>query len=332
MVESAAKPASGVRTALIVLLLAAALLAGCSQGAKDKLAQVDEQGQPCTTLHGVVVDEAIRPVADVLVEVVGVNATVEPTGADGTFMLPCLADGAYTLRAAQPLYSSVQQSFEIGADVDGREPSILKVQLQRLIFGTPYAATQSFEGFVVCSVGFFEYASEECGEGVGVPCEVPLQGCNRVGGQSNNHAQWDFYLDGGFASTLVVDMVWEPTSDTLKEFQLNLGNDWTCDPTCNGNPLNVTGGPSPLYATVDFDGLNLTDKAGNPVPFDANTRFSTFIWPNWGCANFGVSTDPDCLQQLNVAVNQQYQAFATAFYYLPAPAGWSFLTDENPYK
>ena len=84
------------------------------------------------------------------------------------------------------------------------------------------------------------------------------------------------------------------------------------------------------YAAVDFDGLNLTDRQGEPVVFDASTRFSTMIWPNSGCADFGLSTDPDCLQQLNVALNQKYQMFATAFYCLPAPGGWSLLTDAVP--
>ncbi len=313
---------------LAVAAALALLLAGCSQGPAAAPQQVDDEGQPCSALRGVVVDEAIRPVKDATVEVVGANGTLLSTGTDGTFTLPCLADGAYVLVVRQPLYGDVQQTVEVRHE--SGEPPIVKVQLTRVVFGTPYAVAQSFDGFLVCSVGFFEYASEECGEGVGVPCEVPLLGCQRVGGQGNNHAQWDFWLDGGFARTLVVEMVWEPSSGTLKEFQLNVGNDWTCDPTCNGNPLNVTGGPSPLRATVDFDGLNLTDRQGDPVAFDASTRFSTMVWPNWGCANFGVSTDPDCLQQLNVALNQQYKMFATAFYYLPAPEGWSFLTDEVP--
>ena len=163
---------------------------------------------------------------------------------------------------------------------------------------------------------------------MGVPCEVPQPvGCHRWGGQSNNHAQWDFRLDGDFVRTLVVEMMWTPTSSTMKEFQLNVGNDWTCDPTCNGNPLNVTGGPSPLRATVDFP-HDLTNRDGSAVTLGSDTRFSTMIWPNWGCANFGVSTDPNCLQQLNVAINQAYTMFATAFYYLPAPDGWSFVNGD----
>ncbi|MEA3136029.1 MAG: hypothetical protein QOC71_310, partial [Thermoplasmata archaeon] len=251
------------------------------------------------------------------------------TDEGGAFVLSGLEPGTYFVKAEHPLYDSAQQSVEVVAGV--ADPDDVKLQLNRVIFAQPYAQLQKFDGFVVCSIGFFIYASEECGEGVGVPCEVPVLGCQRVGGQGNNFAQWDFYLDGGFARTLVVEMSWTPASDTAQEFQLNVGNDWTCDPTCNGNALNVTGGPSPLYATVDFLGLNLTDKDGAPVPFDASTRFSTFVWPNWGCANFSVTTDPDCLQQLNVAINQPYQMFATAFYYLPAPAGWSFLAgDEVP--
>ena len=310
---------------LTVLVL---LLAGCAGGSgTDSADGLDQVVAQPGTIAGVVVDQAIRPLAGVLVEVAGTEIRAQ-SGDDGGFVLEGVAAGVHLVKASHGLYDTQQQTVEV---LEGQAGASVRFQLTRVILATPYMQVLKFDGFLVCSVGFWLYASEECGEGVGVPCEVPSVGCQRVGGQGNNFAQWDFYLDGGFARTLVVEMTWEPTSDTLREFQLNLGNDWTCDPTCNGNALNVTGGPSPLYATVDFP-QNLTLKDGTPITMDSETRFSTFVWPNWGCSNFGAPS-PDCAQQLNFAFNQPYQVFATAFYYLPAPPGWSFLAgDADPFR
>jgi hypothetical protein len=293
----------------------ALVLAGCSASpAHPPGASASGSLQP-GTLVGVVVDQAVRPLAGAAVQVVdaGRNAT---TDAQGGFRFEGLTAGNHLVRASSPLYDTQQQSVEVPAA--GVAPTV-RIQLTRQIFAQPYAQVQKFDGFVVCSVGFSLYASEECGEGVGVPCQVPVFGCQRVGGQGNNHAQWDFWLDGPFVRTLVVEMAWDSTSPTLKEFQLNVANDWTCDPFCNGAQLNVTGGPSPLRGAVDFDGVQLVDHNGTKVPLTADTRFSTFVWPNWG------SGDP---QQLNVAINQPFTQYATAFYYLPAPQGWSFLAGD----
>lgn len=307
--------------AVAAAVLACLVLAGCAGSPEAKSGPEAPPPVP-GSITGVVVDEAIRPIAGALVEVLGPSAA-EPglsslTDGEGRFTLLGVDPGVHIVRASHGLYATQQQTVEVR---DGAEEGVqAKFQLVRVILEDPYAQIQAFDGFLVCSVGFSLYASEECGEGAGVPCEVPPPvGCQRYGGQGNNFAQWDFYLDGPFVKTLIVEMAWEPTSPTLEEFQLNIGNDWTCDPFCNGNPLNVTGGPSPIYSTVSFDGLQLTDRGGNDVDLTSETRFSTFVWPNWG------SGDPE---QLNVAVNQPYQVFAVAFYYLPAPAGWSFLAGD----
>lgn len=302
-----------MRAAAVAALALAALLAGCSKAPEPAAPEL--QAEP-GSVAGVVVDEALRPIDRATVELVDANRTTE-TDAQGVFRFPDVAPGTHFLKASHPLYDTAQQAVEVPES--GTAPTA-RILLNRVIFAQPYAQLQKFDGFLVCSVGFSLYASEECGEGVGVPCQVPQPvGCHRVGGQGNNHAQWDFFLDGPHVRTLVVEMAWEPSSPTLKEFQLNVGNDWTCDPTCIANFLNVTGGPSPLRATVDFDGLQLKDRDGNPVDLTAETRFSTFVWPNWG------SGDP---QELNVAYNQPFTVLATAFYYLPPPPGWAYLAGD----
>lgn len=319
---------------LAALLLVAAVLAGCSGGSPsdDSAAPLDVDADT-GGIRGIVVDESIRPITGALVEFL-CTGTSNVTGEDGTFSVVDVAPGACIVRASHPLYDVVQLSVDVVAG-DG-DPPLLKVLLTRVIFAEPYSTVQDFRGFLVCSIGFFLYASEECGEGVGVPrnsCFVidtdpvpcvanPVLPGERLGSTGANQAQWDFWLDGPFARTLIVEMQWKASSPTLKEFELNLGNDWVCDPFCNGNQLNITGGPSPLYMTVDFP-RELTTKDGDPTELSADTRFSTFIWGNWG------SGDPE---QLNVALNQAYDIFATTFYYVPAPDGFSFIAgDERPF-
>lgn len=298
-------------------LVLALLLAGCSSSPSGDVGPGQSPaagGDACQTdVRGVIVDEAIRPLADVAIRITGAGVDINlTTDAQGSFELPCLAPGMYFITASHPLFATAQGSFE----VDGRgHAQAIRLQLQRVVFATPYNTTQSFDGFLVCSVGFSLYASEECGEGVGVPCEVPIVGCQRVGGQGNNRAQWDFWLDGPFVRELVVELTWEPTSPTFRDFYFVVATDWTCDPFCVGNELNVTTGGAPLRLTASFvDGIGQANTG--EVAVTADTRFSTFVWPDWGHG------DPT---RADVAVNQPFEAFATAFYYLPAPPGYSFV-------
>lgn len=297
----------------IAVLLLALTLAGCAGVPSDHDTPRVAIPPGTGALRGVVVDDAVRPVADATVRLVQANLTAT-TGDDGQFTFNGLEPGSYLIEATQPFFDRVQTQAEV---LEGQE-SVVKLQLTRLIFATPYSSLQAFDGFLACSVGFFVYASEECGEGVGVPCEVPVVGCQRVGGQGNNAAQWDFWLDGGFVRTLVIDMTWESSSPTFDDAYLVLATDWTCDPFCIGNELNITTGGTPLYLTDTITNGTTTANTGEVFVTD-QTRFSTFVWPDWG---HGDPTNAD------VAYNQKFQVFATAFYHLPAPSGWSFLDGE----
>lgn len=292
----------------LLVLFVVALLAGCT--APD--APADDVVVPpgLGNLQGVIVDEAIRPIAQAVVRIATDNLTAT-TDETGAFAFDGLAPGSYLVEASHPLFDRVQVAVDV---LDG-QVATARLQLTRQIFATPYSTVQAFDGYLVCSVGFFVYASEECGEGVGVPCEVPVLGCQRVGGSADNRAQWDFYLDGPFVRTLVVDMTWTSSSPTFDDAYLVLATDWTCDPFCIGNELNITTGGNPLYLTDTITNGTTVANTGN-VSVTAETRFSTFVWPDWG---HGDPTNAD------VAVNQRFQIFATAFYYLPAPDGWSFL-------
>lgn len=309
---------------LALLLLSTLALAGCSAGgdtpeeqAADDLAGDAPEVEVTETtggIRGVVVDEAVRPIKGARVEVTGTDKAFT-TDESGLFAFSGLEEGTYFVKASHPLYGAVQQEAEVRAGV--ADPKPLKFLLPRVIEETPFVETLKYEGFIVCSTNAVlplvgGVLSEECGEGVGVPCVAPPAPCGRVGGQSNNNVQFDFSVGPG-AKTIVVEQVWEPTSDAGKAFYTPVSLDWVCDPLCGGQTFLEMQGVSPLLGRIDnstIDSLNLT----------SGQTISTFTWAS-----------PDTTP-IGVVLNQQYTIFVNTFYFLPAPADWSFVRgDPKPF-
>ncbi len=297
---------------LISLMLLAAIFAGCADSgdapADPNDIPVDKVDATSTTggIRGVVVDQSIQPVAGATITLTGVEKTYE-TDEAGAFVIGGLDPGTYFVTATAPLYDAVQQSVEVVAGVE--EPPIQKFLLTRLIAEDPYMWTQKYDGYITCSANIIGAKSEECGEGVGVP------GQGRVGQQQNNRAQIDFTVDGQHMKTLIIEQVWEPTTeasaDGSGQFDTRVALDWSCDPVCGGNTLGRTASGSPLLIRVDAETLESNE-------FDANTVFSTFTW---------AEDNP------GVLLEQPFELFVTTFYYLEAPPEWSFVAGSpNPYE
>lgn len=298
------------------LLLLGMALAGCSGGGTEGdgdggLPDPGELDVTPTTggIRGVVVDQAIRPVKGASVDISGPDQRSAESDDGGIFTATGLKPGTYLLRATHPLYDTAQTSVEVVAGE--REPPTVKIQLSQVVFSQPYIRTTEYKGFIVCSVGTGVAASEECGEGVGLPCVQDPVPCGRIGGQDNNQVQYDFYPDSPLLRTILVEQVWTPNAEATGELYTVLATEWTCDPSCTGNELSVSTGPSPLRVRADFE----NGEGPGIDNITAQTKFSTFTWPNWG-------QDPD---QANVALNQDFQLLVTTSYVLPLPEGWSYL-------
>jgi hypothetical protein len=305
-----------MRVLLVTALLAAALLAGCASKASDAPTggSIPDPGEVKVTqttggIRGVVVDQAIRPLAGATVTVTGagVNRTLA-TDASGTFTVADLKPGTYILKASKPLYDTQQQAIEVKAGV---APPVTKIQLNQVVFAKPYLQTLKFKGFIACSFNAVlpvvgGILSEECGEGVGVPCTQDPAPCGRVGGQANNHIQFDFTVDNPSAQSLVVEQYWQPTSEAGKAFYTPVSLGWHCDPTCGGKTFLALDGVSPLLGRVDGDELV-------KLNLNATSKVSTFTWAS-------PATTP-----VGTVLNQDFQEFVTISYYLPLPADWSFV-------
>jgi hypothetical protein len=307
---------------LVLALCAALVLAGCSDSEPaPKPPKATDPGlvdASSTTggVRGVVVDQAIRPLKGVLVEVMDTNRTAT-TDETGIFVVSGLKPGPHLLRVSHIFFDTMQVAVDVQANV--RDPEVVRIQLSLKTSDRPYFNTVHYKGYITCSLGADLFASEECGEGVGVPCGVPVYGCQRLLHNDNNKVQYDFYVDGPNVKTIIVEQVWKPNADATGELYTVLATNWTCDPICGGDKeLAESSGPSPLYVRADEDVLK-------GIKIEGTTRFSTFTWPNWG----GGDCQTPCA---NAAVNQDFDLFVTVFYAIPAPEGWSFVNGSpSPY-
>lgn len=311
----------------LILSLAFAL-AGCTEGGGetnsggDPGADAPSVEATSTTggIRGVVVDDRITPIEGALIEVTGTTKNVT-TKADGLFSISGLEAGTYFIQASHPLFASTQQSVDVVAGDEN--PESKRILLTRTVFAEPYMQTLQYDGFIVCSVNLVVLLSEECGEGVGVPDEecvpitgpcapIPPPGGSRVGGQSNNNVQFDFTIGAG-AQTVIVEKVWEFTSEAGKALYSPISTEWSCLPSCSGNGITSMDGESPLYASFD----NATILEEEIIP--DTTVISVFTWAS--------------PSYTGAVANQRYTDYVSVFYYVPAPEGWSLVAgDADPFK
>ncbi len=297
------------KAAIIMLLAAGVALAGCSEAVEVTI----------TTggIRAVVVDEAIRPIEGASVEVMSTDKKTT-TADDGTFAVSGLDAGTYIVKVSHPLYGTTQQVADVVAGE--AEPKALKFQLIRTILEEPYLETLSFDGFIVCSQDFNALLfSEECGEGVGMPCESPVSGCERVGGQGQNNVQFDFFVSSDAPKSMVVELAWDPTigAATTGALWTTVSTDFACDPSCDGNDVM---NHEPFGNCATNPSYIRDDDGWKKMKLNTTTKISTFTW---ACGKGG--TVPYDLQ-----LNQKFQEFVTISYYLPLPEGWSFV-NESPY-
>jgi hypothetical protein len=161
-----------VRGLPLALALMAALLAGCSGGdGKDEpaspLDDVDVQPVSDTkgAVAGVVVDEAIRPVAGAEVTMDG--KVVASTDEGGIFVLDSLEPGLAIFAVTAEGFLPVQTS----ADVQPGQTSQVRVQLPRDLNPQPYHVTYSHDGFMQAWGGYGQYYIEQMVPGGSGTCD-----------------------------------------------------------------------------------------------------------------------------------------------------------------
>src|SRR5687768_4500257 len=133
-------------------------MAGCSDAAPSSDEDGDGAAPPGTMpLEGVVVDEAIRPLAGVRVELDGAaNAT---TGGDGLFRFDA-APGAHVVRAAKAGYADAVTQVTLAAS--GEPAPLVKLVLITDAGSLPFAEVQKIQGYVECGTDTFNRYFAAC--------------------------------------------------------------------------------------------------------------------------------------------------------------------------
>lgn len=185
---------------LPVLLVVGLGLAGCGGGGggddtPDGLPDVKPTEEGKGAMGGVVVDEAIRPIAGALVSLTGLGLNVT-TDEAGTFAWPDLEPGSYFISVSAPRFLSVQAS----ADVVAAETAFVRVQLASDPSPLPYQETYHHTGSMQAWAGIAQFFVEGMQDNGSALCDCRL-----------------YFTPQGRLSTVVYEAFWEWTVPDLAD-------------------------------------------------------------------------------------------------------------------
>jgi hypothetical protein len=293
-----------LQAAPLVAAFLALLLAGCSDPpAVDAVAAQAE----AAALTGVVVDNAIRPVAGAQVRLPALdNGTT--TAADGTFRFDGLAPGAVALEVSKPGYITATLTATVGGD-------LVRVQLEPSPSGIPYVVALSFEGFIDCGTSHF------------AACGAPDRGselaCQNTGQCHGDVTNDDFdveYALTGPPRWVQSEVTWsntQPLGDTMFMIHFARSEEERARGT-DGRGLGEVQGPSPLMGHV-----NGTVAGDEDIGIGSNLVIGVYGGPPSaiGCP----VGNPPCY--VGLVLQQRFRIVTHAFYGYEPPAGWLFSAE-----
>lgn len=292
-----------MRPAPVALLALFAVVAGCTdpgspapqEGATPDAFEDVEVTDTTGAIRGVVVNEAIVPIADVLVALnTGKNVTSDEQGA---FVFSDLEPGTYFLTASKLGFNSVQTSAEVVAGE--AEPPITKITLLADPTQQPYTQTLKWEGFLQCGVMW--------SSGTLADQPYPLYIASYFGanvcGLTDDRFIGGFEFNGRIPDHVQANAVWDGTQPLSNDLTLGFwrggSNDW-----------KFVYGKSPL--SIETNRTEIVDT------FDENkTDLPMRMFP-------GQSDEP---ASIVVTTNQAFTVYQTQFYGFVPRAGWQFIVD-----
>jgi hypothetical protein len=303
------------------LLLAVLALAGCA-GTPDAPPAPDQDftgldlAPTASTgiIRGVVVDEAIRPLAGVKVDLTGPQTASTTSTADGLFGFQGLAPGDYFVAASKDGFQPVQQSTPVVAGV--ADPPIVRLLMPADPSTAPYVSLYRFEGFIECSFSLVLVGFSACSTG-------PL-------GNTFNDAFDVSYTLEEVPDWVQSETVWEsaqPVSPALTMLWTMSGSDallanWA-----------ETEGPSPLVLMADrarIDEVGLGSTLDCPTDAGPGCLYIRFFNAPIDGTDQGCIPRPvlgGCTTGAGATLEQPFTTFTNLFHRFTPQPGWMFITD-----
>jgi len=253
------------------------------------------------SLHGVVVDAAIHPLAAnvTLVEKHSTQATK-----NGVFRFDGLAAGTYNLQVRSPGYRAQDLVVETGSQE-------VRVVLEALPGAFASNVTVHYHGVDDCAVEVLIIPTS-CDAGkLGLKYNVTFT--------SSLDQAW---------RTVVADLVFDPSSQPLLDgLRVTLSGKNQTDTTTTYQRYGQFDGAASFSFRLEPNGTYPGTTAG-PLPEDiASLQFQVFPQSKlWHATCFLPLPDSqDCFLGVGAGVNVEFDLYVTTFYGQPAPAGFSFI-------
>lgn len=291
-----------VTAAAALLLTSLAGCAGGKGGEADPIEDADfgeldlEASSTKGLIRGVVVDEAIRPLAGAKVSLQSDAGALETLSSEeGLFGFDELAPGTYFMVASKAGFESSQTSTEVVAGV--KEPRVVRVMLSPdASFVAPFFEQFVFEGFMECSTG----AGAAGGYVYGNVCSASPEAFPNDKVQAN-------YALGAAPAFVQSETVWQSTQ-TLSNW---LSHSFHYDDASHDDGINdlQVAGPSPLVNSMEAEtALEYLTGEGAESDFDLRIRVFTVATDGTGPA---------------LTVQQRFTVYTTVFYGYEPPTGWT---------
>jgi hypothetical protein len=287
-------------------VLACLLLAGCS----DPPAAAEVAAGPGLFIEGLVVTQAIVPIADAAVTLLPGELS-GTTDAGGLFRLGPLAAGSYQVVVKADGYADQVVQAQAGGE-------LLKVVLANTRSDVPYIEVLKFDGYLMCTTDQ-NLAGYQV---VGAPCFGVV---DIVTGQqvSQDYWQFEFPVDAPGLAGILVEMVWEEQAlgtnmGILLRNVVGAGGGIDAGGTNTDIQYASGEGPSPLQVWVHqgIENPGADEGAAFQVPQNDTMRYKALVL---GRADDSKPAD------VHLMLENRPQVFVTKFFHAPGDPSYSVL-------
>lgn len=265
---------------IVAWLLVAAALAGCTDEPGDEAGPGPGTGPgtDAPPLQGWVFDEAVRPLPGVTVSVLEQPDAMATTDSDGWYEFEGLPFGTPLFVAVSlPDFEPQTKGVTLHADL----PTRLNFTMARVPVAQPFHQVVPFDGFIGCQavvvVGEEITERQDCGGGTDIDT-------------------FGFTAEGDLAG-VIVEIAWTPTQELAASFHASLYIGDDTEPVTEGIGTSILRLHVPEATTRER------------LPVGGDMRVVVQVLPDTDANEAGVG--------VGVAVNQDFQAFASLFYVAP---------------